>query len=138
MSEINERAVVIFLLKKMGFKSVDERNYKRPYYQMSGGKVILFAVKSEPGFFFFPFSDISHAWMVVEKLLETTNNAFWIGNEGDGSAGWFVALNKNPNPSVVLPETGYEFYKNLTAPEAITIAAARALASDEEIVEFGL
>ena len=116
MSEINERAIVIFLLNQMGFKSADERNYKRPYYQLTGGKIILFAVKSEPGFYFFPFSDIKHAWMVMKSL----------GNDEDAQDKF----------------EGYFVYNQLDiidiTPRHICIAAVKALADDEQCKEWGL
>lgn len=135
MSEINERAIIIFLLKQMGFKSANERNFKRPYYQLSGGKIILFATKSEPGFYFFPFSDIRHAWMVVEALpyhFQITREDLREGNVGEHAGrvsvriGWEGGLID-------------EFYIGGTSiPEAIIIAAAFALATDEQCKGFGL
>ena len=135
MSEINERAIVVFLLKQMGFKSADERNSKRPYYQLTGGKIILFAGKGEPGFYFFPFSDISHAWMVVEWIRANREDIWSIDigtqREWEEKEAWVCELYFGGSA---------EFWdgQGRTASEAICIAATHALATDEQLREFGL
>ncbi|KKL92691.1 hypothetical protein LCGC14_1882170 [marine sediment metagenome] len=86
------------------------------------------ANKDEHLWGFDPMNDIAHAWMVVEWMLEKQVDIAL-------DSGWecvFYGFNEEGN----LEDLGTSEAK--TAPEAICIAAVRALADEKQLGEMGI
>ncbi len=129
---MKEKEITRFLATKvLGWLVMSEWVYYNPAQE---GILFLDEPAKTTYLDFDPIHNIVHAFMVVEKFTDSGGDypqdieISWNGNK------WFVHLNTKQ----MLWENKGEVFTAKTLPEAISIAAVRARATDEKILEMGL
>lgn len=121
---MNESAIVKFLAEQMELRKV------RNGYSISIQNASWWPQKISQKFN--PWVDMIHAWAVVEWLHKEDWSLYLTSNPYGCTSAIFKRLQAEPNPEETIVDG------ENSAPEAICIAATRALATDEQCKEWGL
>ena len=119
--EMNEPAIVKFLAELL-WEKYDRKNPKYPSFSQHGDEITVWTTRPmHAGWLFDPFNDISHAFMVRDKIRDD--------EDGDDLRDKFVSAYFRYNE--------FDEIWDVSA-ERISVSAVRALGTPEEIEECGL